>query len=231
VLLSEVRHRLGAAEAAVSAARAAAALEPGQSYYLMVLARVLWNTGAHEPARKVALGAVEVARTEDERRNIAEFVAFAERASSAAAKATTTAAASSVAGPATPASSQPVRAPSGAPVGTNFARRCIDGDVVACNTVRSGAEESCTSTKSLISCSLMGHIYGRGLGIPVDVGRGIALFQQNCDAGSFGDCHNAAALLLQRGAPADRPRAIQLLSRACDGGYAPACEAVKSQPR
>jgi tetratricopeptide (TPR) repeat protein len=80
VLLSEVRGRLGAAGAGVSAARTAVVLEPDEVYNRLALARALWNASARDEARKEAEQARSMAVTEGERRTVNDLIAFFEKA-------------------------------------------------------------------------------------------------------------------------------------------------------
>jgi hypothetical protein len=75
-LLSQVRGRLGAGAASVSAARTAVALEPDDVYNRLVLARALAASSAIEEALKEAQQAHALAMTDDERRRATEVIAY-----------------------------------------------------------------------------------------------------------------------------------------------------------
>ena len=217
-LLSEVRVRLGANAAGVSAARTAVALDPDDVYNRLALARALANSSAHDEARKEATQALAMATTDSERRSANELVAFIDR------NATRAPAASPASQAAGPASAGALSA-----VTMGLAQKCVAGDVGACDTVRPDVDRACAGG-AMFACSIAAHIYGRGLGVPVDLDRGIAMFQKTCDDKSLGDCFNLALMLMTRGRVDDRPRVRESLSRACTGGHARACETLKSMP-
>jgi hypothetical protein len=78
-LLSDVRVRLGATMAGVSAARTAVALDPDDVYGRLALARALASSSAPEEARKEARQALAMATTDNERRSANELIAFIDK--------------------------------------------------------------------------------------------------------------------------------------------------------
>jgi predicted Zn-dependent protease len=78
-LLADVRVSLGDATAALGPARQAVALSPGEPYHRRVLARVLGTLDDFEAAQAEAGRALALAKTEDEKRNGREMLAWLSR--------------------------------------------------------------------------------------------------------------------------------------------------------
>ena len=68
-------------------------------------------------------------------------------------------------------------------------------------------------------CSDLGAAYQRGIGVPRDAQRGVALFRRGCDGGdAFGCLYLAASLENGEGVARDGPAAAKLKERTCEVG-------------
>ena len=76
----------------------------------------------------------------------------------------------------------------------------------------------------LPACTSLGLAYEQGSGVPLDLARAVALFQQACDGANAPGCFNLGiAYEHGSGAPRGTARAAALLQKACDGGEPRAC--------
>jgi hypothetical protein len=78
---ADVRVRLGQKDQALGPGLHAVALEPGQSYHHMALARVLWALSRRDEAMREAETSLALARADHDRQNAEQFLAFAKKGS------------------------------------------------------------------------------------------------------------------------------------------------------
>jgi TPR repeat protein len=71
----------------------------------------------------------------------------------------------------------------------------------------------------------------RGSGVPKDEARAFATMDRLCTDGLLESCAQLAALIASHPEKPDMDRARQLLTRSCNGGYAMACDLLKSFPK
>ena len=77
--LAEVLSGQGKHEEALPLAIEAVKIEPAETYHRMVLARILWNVRRPEEAIRVAQSALQTADTEEEKKEVQQFLDFAAR--------------------------------------------------------------------------------------------------------------------------------------------------------
>jgi TPR repeat protein/serine/threonine protein kinase len=74
------------------------------------------------------------------------------------------------------------------------------------------------------ACWNLGHMYEKGVGIPEDSSRAMALFLKSCDAGFARGCSSLGYMYeFGIGANQDYSRAVALYSESCDRGFADGC--------
>ena len=78
-LLAQAKGELGLVDEGLALARKAVALEPNEPYHRLVLARLLWDQRQPDQAKVEAQGALRRARSDDERREARELLAFLEK--------------------------------------------------------------------------------------------------------------------------------------------------------
>lgn len=193
--LAEVLADGGEAEAAFALVQRAVALEPGQSYHRVALARVLLKLNRNEDARKLAELGLQLADNDADRSNAERFLLYLkqvvqyddERAKHEAANA------------------------------------CQDGDASACTRILPDLERSCAA-KDVGACRFLNWLYSQGGGVPADGAKAAAYLQQACDAGDKKSCvEHAWALARGEGMAKNEPKAIASLEALCNADFLPAC--------
>jgi TPR repeat protein len=71
----------------------------------------------------------------------------------------------------------------------------------------------------------------RGEGLPKDEARAFATFEQLCNDGLPESCTQWAVILASHPQKPDMAKARQILTKSCGGGFAQACEMLKSMPK
>jgi TPR repeat protein len=88
----------------------------------------------------------------------------------------------------------------------------------------SDLESACYSANDPIACTQLGVRYENGDGVPMDLGRALALYQRGCAGGCAAGCFNQALLYATgKGVAQDLATAAKLYQRGCEGGNALAC--------
>ena len=197
--LADVLVEQGDGAAALAQAQRAVALEPGQSYHRVALARALNKLGRSDEARKSAELGLQLADNDNERSNAERFVMFLkesaryaqERAQREASEKQTSA--------------------------------CQTGDAAACAEILPGLERACDD-KQAGACSFLGWLYSSGGGMAKDAAKAAIYVERACDAGDKRACvEHAWALARGQGLAKNEPKAMAQLEGLCDASFFPAC--------
>lgn len=217
--LGEVRAGLGVPVTdAVAPLEKAVQLEPSDPWHRLAAARVLWRYGNVADARKAAEVALKLA--DDDRARTA-----AQRLLSEIAAASARPAAPAAGSP--PASNPPA---SSTPDPNALVASCQRGDVAACRDLAPIAEKACAGGQKR-ACLITALLQARGEGLPKDEARAFATFEQLCNDGLPESCTQWAVILASHPQKPDIAKARQLLTKSCAGGFAEACEVLKSMPK
>jgi TPR repeat protein len=88
-------------------------------------------------------------------------------------------------------------------------------------------ETSCASREAL-ACSDLGHIYGRGEGVPKDYEKAGIFWTKACNSGLGEACGNVAVLYAHGwGVQKNAAQASVLFARACDLGHTSDCKLAR----
>jgi TPR repeat protein len=214
--LGEVRAALGVPVAeAVAPLEKAVQLEPSDPWHRLAAARVLWRYDNLADARKAAQVALTLADSDQERTAAQRLLSEIPTASARP--------------PAAPPASSPPSAGS-TPDPNALVASCQRGDVAACRDLAPIAEKACAGGQQR-ACLLMAVMQMRGDGVTKDEARALATFEQLCNGGLPDSCTQWAVILASHPQKPDIAKARQLLTKSCDGGFAPACEVLKSMPK
>ncbi len=234
--LAETRSGLGAGDEALLAGRRAVALEPNESYHRQALARVHWKAGRGEEARAEARAALQLAASDEAKKNCQEFLDFLARDADARARA------------GDQKSCFETKAPEACErVAPAMERSCREGDASACMTMAWLAEnglgpkadatgvagyygKACAAGDKA-ACMRQAVMQAQGEGTPKDLAGATATLDALCQANDLGACQYLAMLEMQKRTPAGQARARPLLKKACDGGLPGACRLLASLPR
>jgi TPR repeat protein len=197
--LAEVLVQQGDGRAALTQAQRAVALEPGESYHRIALARALDKLGHPDEARKSAELGLQLADDEAARSNAERFLSFlAERTRYADERARHETA-------------------------QKQTNACEAGDAAACAQILPDLERSC-GEKQAGACAYLGWLYSGGGGLAKDMAKSAGYVEQACAAGNKRACADHAwAQAHGDGLTKDEPKATAALDGLCQGGFLPAC--------
>jgi Flp pilus assembly protein TadD len=236
--LAEVLVQQGDGQAALAPAERAVALEPGDAYHRVALARVLHKLGRVDEARKSAELGLQLADDDAERSNAERFLMFLnEEARYAQDRARQEAS-------------------------WKQTNACEGGDAAACAQILPAQERACREGAAR-ACLYLSWLYTQGTGLPKDAAKaagyvgqacavgdkracvehawrrvggdgvakdepgGLAALGKLCDESFFPACTRLAIAQASKPGAAARGRAKALLARACEGGEADACEMAR----
>lgn len=224
-------------ERSVAAANQAIALEPGEPAHRLALVKALWEASRRDEARSAVLAARSLAKDEDDRKEVQEWLDFMDRAG------TTPQRPASAAGPETAATA------SGS---TNdwapaAAKACEAGTAGACAALASAYEsgngvpkdparalslyEKACDLSELRACAYAASLKFPAGDLPKDVAGATRLASKACDGGTLVGCTTLAFILMNSPTPQDPARVRALLEKACSGGEPNACQLLKKQKR
>lgn len=213
--LGEVRAALGVpVTEAVASLEKAVQLEPSDPWHRLAAARVLWRYNHVADARKAAEVALKLA--DDDRARTAAQRLLSEIPTAPARP------------PSAPAAGSPPA--SSTPDPNALVASCQRGDVAACRDLAPIAEKACAGGQKR-ACLITAVMQARGEGLPKDEARAFATFEQLCNDGLPESCTQWAVILASHPQRPDTAKARQILTKSCDGGFAPACEVLKSMPK
>jgi len=196
--LADVLVKQGDGQAAFDSAKRAIALQPGESYPRLAMARALNELGRTDDARKVAETALKAAQDETERSNVERFILYLEQTSAYAQ------------GRARLDASQKRAS-------------CQNGDNAACAEILPDLERACGRNETN-ACQYLSWLYGGHGGIAKDPVKAAGYVGKACDAGDKNACVRQAWTLAQgEGVPKDEPKGMAALDALCNGDFLPAC--------
>jgi TPR repeat protein len=107
-------------------------------------------------------------------------------------------------------------------------RACVAGNAPSCEALRAAAEsqQALCVEGNATACSLIGHMFLHGYGVPQDPNRAVALFERACNGGVALSCVGLGVFYLNlndKRVRRDPRRASLVLGQACDQGVAEAC--------
>jgi TPR repeat protein len=197
--LAEVLVEQGDGAAALAQAQRAVALEPGESYHRVALARALDKLGRADEARQSAELGLQLADNDIERSNAERFVLFLKE------------------------STRYAQERAQRETSEKQTSACQAGDAAACAAILPGLERACAD-KQAGACSYLGWLYSSGGGLAKDAAKAAAYVARACDAGDKRACvEHASALARGQGLPKDEPKAMAALEGLCDANFFPAC--------
>jgi hypothetical protein len=223
--LAEVRISLGDGRAALEPARKAVLLAPGEPLHRLTLARVLGDIGELDASQREVGRGLTLARSEDEKREGRELLAWLSSKRAAAAA------------PAVPSSAPGVQSPP--PAGVSKAEEtlsqeggrtilldkhpCEMNDAKRCLRWLVRAEQACADG-SMEACSSAGWAYSGAPDVERDPAKAARMLEKACAGGVQLGCINLAVNLASRRTPEALKRALDLLAKACATGSTPACD-------
>jgi TPR repeat protein len=198
-LLAEVLLQQGDGQAALAPAQRAVALEPGEAYHRVALARVLHQLGQVDEARRSAELGLQLADDDTERSNAERFLLFLSEEGRYAQERTR---------------QETSRKQTSA---------CEGGDAAACAQILPDLERAC-GEKQPSACLYLSWLYSQGTGLARDTAKAAGYVEQACAAGDKRACvEHAWRLVGGDGVPKDEPGGLAALGKLCDEGCFPAC--------
>jgi Flp pilus assembly protein TadD len=197
--LAEVLVRQGDGEGALVPAQRAVALEPGDSYHRVALARVLHELGRDDEARKSAELGMQLATNNAARSNAERFLLFLKEEVRYAQERTRQ-----------EAFQQQIYA-------------CEGGDAEACAQILPDLEQDCGEQQARV-CMYLSWLYSRGTGLPEDAAKAAGYIERACAAGDRSACvEHAWKRVRGEGRAKDEAAGVATLQALCDEGFYPAC--------
>jgi TPR repeat protein len=205
--LAETKLSLGRKDDAFGLVKRAVSLEPGGSYHHATLARVLAEQGKAAEAQAEAQRASELAREDWEKENARRVADYVSKRTAAPAAAATAAGAS-----------QPGEDPDA------LSEACFGSrDAASCAKLVPVLERYCTAGDGS-ACSALAWILESGTGVPADLTRAAAFYQQSCEKKDQAGCVRFAWLQARgEGVPKDEAGGMAALDRICSEGFLEAC--------
>jgi Flp pilus assembly protein TadD len=197
--LAELLVQQGDGQGALEPARHAVALEPGESYHRVALARVLHQLGRNEEARKSAELGLRLADDDTERSNAERFLLFLKE------------------------DVRYVQERAQRETSQKQTNACEGGDGAACAQILPDLERACGERQAR-ACMYLSWLYSQGSGLPRDAAKAAGYVGQACDAGDRRACVDHAWKLIQgEGLAKDARTGVAALQALCDGAFYPAC--------
>jgi TPR repeat protein len=221
--LADTRVDLDDAAGAMSPARQAVLLAPGEPYHRRSLARVLGHAGQLDAAQQEAGRALALSKSENEKRQSREMLVWISRKREAAAAAASPAAARADedSQPSTTATLETDER--GGRTIRLDKHPCEMKDAGACQGWLAAAEKACAEG-SLEACNSAGWAYTAAPGVTWDPAKAARLLEKACTGGHQDSCVNLAVNLANRQTPEALDRALELLTKACAAKARQACE-------
>jgi TPR repeat protein len=197
--LAEVLVDLGEPQAALAAAQRAVALEPGQSYHRVALARVLHSLGRDDDAQKSAELGLQLANDSSERSNAERFLLFLQE------------------------NLRYAQERKQRETSQKLTDACQTGEATACAQILPELEKGCEA-KQAGACSYLSWLYSQGTGVARDDGKALGYLERACEIGDKHACvEHAWKLIRGEGARKDEPAGVSALQALCDSGFYPGC--------